>query len=81
MDVGVEHYSHENFLDAGIPPEFQLAADSLLGFIKRSVMVTVLSHSVLIKSKQPHHRGDGRGVILCIMHLRWLMQWTREIEY
>lgn len=86
MDVGDEHHSHENYsmkwrsFDAGTLPEFQLAADSLLGFIKRLVLVTVLSHGVLIKSKQPHPRGDGRGVILCIMHLRWLMRWTREIE-
>lgn len=64
--------------DAGIPSEFQLAADSVLRFIKRWVMVTALSHSVLIKSKQPHPRCDE--VILCILHLRWLMTWARETD-
>lgn len=43
-------------------------------------MVMALSDGVRRKSKQPQPRGDGGGVILCIMHLRWLMRWAREIE-
>lgn len=52
------------------PPEFQLVEYSLLRIIKRLVVVDELTCRVLIKIQTADPRGDGGGVILCIMHLR-----------